>query len=467
MKHTLRFKLTAAFLLIALLAFVLMGVFANIALEMQFKKYVIEKLEQKNNDIVATLQSRYQDWGNQWDLPGLENLGVSALGDGFILRISDENSTVIWDAMDHNSGMCAEILEDMADNMKTQNAGFKGGYTEKVFQITQEGTPAGSVAIGYYGPYFYTSNDVLFLKTLNTMLLLATAIAGLLAFVLGSYLAKRLSVPIFRVVKTTEQIAKGNYSDRISVATDTREITELTVAINALAETLGKQQTLRKRLTADVAHELRTPLANLQSHLEAMLDGIWEPDAQRLQSCHEETVRLSKIVSGLEALARYDGENLVLNKVFFDVGELIGTIARSFEKERENKNIALTVNAGEQQLFADKDLVAQMMSNLLSNALKYTPKEGRVEISTAGNAQTVLIAVKDTGIGISKEDLPHIFERFYRADISRSRSTGGFGIGLAIVKSLAEAHGGTISAISEPGLGSEFVLQLPRAPQLE
>ena len=462
MKHTLRFKLTSAFLLITLTSFLLIGVFANVMLERQFEKYVIDNLDQKRNEIVSTLERRYGDWGSKWDLSGLENLGVSALSDGLMLRVSDKEGTLLWDAMTHNSGLCAEMLQNMAENMESRNPSFNGGYTEKDYAITASDTVVGNVTIGYYGPYFYTDNDISFLNTLNKLLFLAAGIAGILSLIFGAYMAKRLSSPISRVIKTAEQIAEGNFNDRVNEASSTREIIELTGAINTLAEDLGKQETLRKRLTADVAHELRTPIANLQSHLEAMIDGIWEPNEDRLKSCHEETIRLSKIVGDLGTLVRYDGENVSLNKEQFDISELLNNTVLCFEKEFGNKNITLVTDIQEQYLEADKDKITQVMVNIISNALKYTPDGGRVEISSVGDDYEVQISIKDTGIGILPEDLPYIFERFYRADKSRSRATGGSGIGLAIVKSLVEAHGGTISVKSEQGSGSEFVIVLPR-----
>lgn len=462
MKQTLRFKLTAAFLLISLLSFSLIGLFANIIMEKQFENYVINNLDQKRNEIAATLESRYVDWGNKWDLSGLENLGVSALSDGLMLHVSDKDGAVLWDAMTHNSGLCAEMLQTMAGNMEKQHAGFVGGYTEKNYQLKVNGVAVGNVTIGYYGPYFYTDNDINYLNTLNKLLLLAASIAGILSFILGYFMAKRLTDPILRVIKTADQISEGNFNVRVNEVSSTTEIIELTGAINTLAEDLGKLETLRKRLTADIAHELRTPIANLQSHLEAMIDGIWEPSSERLKSCQEETLRLSKIVSDLGTLARYDGENVILNKECFDISELIRSTTASFEKEYTNKNITLVTDIQERYIEADKDKLAQVMVNLISNALKYTPEGGNIKISTSGDYDEVKISIKDTGIGISKEDLSNIFERFYRADKSRSRASGGSGIGLAIVKSLVEAHGGTISVKSEQGLGSEFVVVLPR-----
>ena len=459
--RTLRFKLTAAFLLITLIAFAVIGVFANVILENQFEKYIMDNLDKKNGEIVAVLGNRYVAWGGKWDGSGIENIGMSALADGLIVRVSDSDGTDVWDAMTHNSGLCAELLQSMAENMKRHSPGFDGGYTEKSYPITVNGAAVGNVTIGYYGPYFYTDNDINFLNTLNELLALAAVIAAILSFMLGSYMAKRLSGPIARVVKTAEQICEGNYKARVSEATNTSEIVELTDTVNALADTLGRQETLRKRLTADVAHELRTPIANLQSHLEAMIDGIWKPDTDRLKSCHDETVRLSKIVGDLETLARYDGENVVLNIERVGLSELIKNIVSSFENEFRSKKISLSVDLPELYMKADRDKIAQVFVNILSNALKYTPEGGEITITATQGALEAQIRVTDTGIGISKEDLPYIFDRFYRADRSRSRITGGSGIGLAIAKSLIEAHGGKISVNSEPGEGSEFTVALP------
>lgn len=459
---TLRFKLTASFLLVIVIVFALIGIIINVILEKQFKQYVIDNLNAKNEEIVSTLENRYSAWGEKWDVSGIENIGMSALSDGLIIRVSNSENTVIWDAMTHNSGMCAELLQNMAENMESRQVGFDGGYTEKAYSLKIGGKTAGTVSIGYYGPYFYTDNDLSFLHTLNQLLVLATLIGALLSFLLGTYMAKRLSGPIVRVTKTAEQIGAGDYESRVAERSDTKEIVELTETINTLAENLGNQETLRKQLTADVAHELRTPIANLQGHLEAMLDGIWTADAERLRSLHEETVRLSKIVGDLETLARYDGEDVKLEEKRFDVSALARSTAAGFESGFRQKEIELSIVGEPQFLTGDEDKIAQVLVNLLANALKHTAAGGRVTLAVDGDEREVRIAVGDTGSGIAAADLPFIFERFYRADHSRSRGTGGSGIGLSIVKSLVKAHGGAIVAHSTEGEGSEFIITLPR-----
>ena len=459
---TLRFKLTSSFLLVTLAAIAVIGILANVLLESQFKKYVIGNLNQKNSEIVATLETRYTAQGNRWDVSGIENIGMEALSDGLIIRVSGESGTVVWDAMTHNSGMCAQLLQDMARNMRGRSLGVSTGYTEKKYSLSAGGSSVGTVTIGYYGPYFYTDNDLSFLNTLNRLLFLAAAVTAALSLVLGTYMAKRLSEPISRVIGTAEQISGGNYAARAEESSNTREIMELTNTVNALAETLGRHELLQKRLTADVAHELRTPIANLQSHLEAMIDGIWAPDPDRLQSCHDEAVRLSGIVGDLETLARYDGENTALHRERCNLADLVKAAAAGFESPLRNRRIFFTLLLTDQFVEADRDKVTRIVVNILSNALKYTDEGGKIEVAVEGDTDIARVRVRDTGIGISPEDLPFIFERFYRADKSRSRATGGSGIGLAIAKSLAEAHGGTIEVTSEPGAGSEFTVSLPK-----
>ena len=461
-KLNIRSKLSLAFLMITLLLFGVISIFANFLLGKQFKEYAINKQEQKDADIVALLQSRYNDWGGKWDQGGLENIGVNTLTEGILLRIKDKDGTILWDARVHNNGMCNAILAHMASNMQNYNPDFQGGYVEKTYTIVQGNIQAGSVDIGYYGPYFYSDNDIQFLNTLNNLLLWAGVISSVAAIIIGIIFARQFAKPIDKVIAATHRIAAGDYGDRIAVKSDTREIKDLTNSINTLAETLSRQELLRKRLTSDVAHELRTPIATLQSHLEAMIDGVWEADEKRLGSCHEETIRLSKLVGDLEKLTKYEGENMVLNISRFEISALLFRIVTNFESEFKNKNVSLAFEYEQKKFIeADEDKLSQVFINLLSNALKYTPKDGKVAVKLATHENFVEVFVQDSGIGIDKEDQPYIFERFYRTDKSRTRLTGGIGIGLTIAKSIVEAHNGTINVESKLGEGSVFTVTLP------
>ena len=461
MKIRLKIKLILAFLLVTLILVSMISVLANYFLDDQFKAYAINKQNQKISGIVDLFANRYVDWGNRWDASGIESIGVNTLSEGMLLRLKDQNGEILWDAQVHNNGMCTMILASVAQTMQAQNSNFQGGYVEKSYPIQSGGQQIGTVDIGYYGPYFYTEADVRFLNTLNTLLLFAAFVALGLSVILGVILARQLTQPMTHVIETTRKIAGGKYADRISEKSNTKEIAELTTSINGLAETLGQQENLRKQLTSDVAHELRTPLAILQSHLEAMIDGTWPADQERLENCHGEVVRISKMVSDLEKLTQLEQKNLVLDLTQFDLAALLQRIVTNFQSDFKNKQVELVLDASPVTIWADADKLSQVLINLIANALRYTPAGGQVTVRSKVHDQAVDVVVSDTGIGISAEDLPHLFERFYRADKSRTRQTGGSGIGLTIVKSIVEAHQGEVNVQSEPGQGSQFTVTIP------
>ncbi|MDF2533440.1 MAG: two-component sensor histidine kinase, partial [Clostridia bacterium] len=313
----------------------------------------------------------------------------------------------------------------------------------------------------YYGPFYFTESDLEFINSLNIVFIGVGVLALVSAIVLGNLIARGISRPIKNVISTAQGISRGNLDNKIVEQSTIREIDSLTGSINSMADILKQQEQLRKRLTADVAHELRTPLTTLQSHLEAMIDGIWEADSARLRSCHDEIIRISRLVGDLEKLARYEGENIILNKTEFDLVELIKSIAMNFEKKMLDKNISISISNEPVEIFADKDKISQVVINLFSNAIKYAKEGGNVALSVFVEEGRTIMKIKDTGIGIEKEHLQRIFERFYRVDSSRSRLTGGSGIGLTITKAIIEAHGGTIEVQSEVGEGTEFTVRLP------
>lgn len=464
MKISLRTKLSFAFIALALSLIVLISIMANMLLERQFTVYIVNRLERKNADIVSLVQESYKEWGSEWDEDGMHYVGSNALLDGLILRFSDPEGKVLWDARAHNDGMCSSILEHMALNMQEHTPGFQGGYTEKEFPIMNGDRKVGALAIGYYGPYFFSDHDLEFLGTLNRFLGVTAIVASLACLLLGDLIGRRISRPITEMIATTEQIAAGNFSDRTRSQTNTAEIVDLTDAINRMAGSLENQEQIRRRLTSDVAHELRTPIATLQSHLEAMIDGIWPADTARLQSCHEETARLTRLVGDLELLTRFENGSPPLTMGRFDLDELIRHLMRNFENDFRLKQIAFHYQGGETWIEGDRDKLSQVLVNLLANALKYTDAGGSVRVGLTSSEDRVNITVQDSGIGIAESDLPHIFDRFYRTDQSRNRQTGGSGIGLTIARAIVRAHQGTLSVSSTPDVGSTFTVSLPRKP---
>ncbi|HWQ96752.1 MAG TPA: ATP-binding protein [Clostridia bacterium] len=459
---SLRKKLTITFLLIALFSLAFVGLFANVSLGKQFEDYAVSRLNQTIDKTVDQVTELYARSGNRWDVSSLDETGMALLVDGLILRVEDNSGLVLWDAQVHNNGMCLRILQSMAQNMQSYQANFQGGYEEQSFSAVVEGKTVGTIVVGYYGPYYFSDADLQFLNDLNRILLIAGAVSLGACVLLGAYLARRLSKPITDVIAATGKIADGNYGERLTHAENTTELVALSHSVNSLAASLESQEALRKRLTADVAHELRTPLTTLQSTVEAMLDGVWTADEQRLNSLREEILRLNKLVDELGTLSRYESEVLKLDTEVFDLGELSAQTVRNFEGVARQKGVSLTFSGDPATVLADRDKIGQVLINLLHNALKFTPAGGTVSVETGTADERAFLRVRDTGCGIAPEHLPFIFERFYRADPSRTRETGGSGIGLAIAMAIAKANGGQILVTSTVDHGSAFTLLLPR-----
>ncbi|PKM93697.1 MAG: two-component sensor histidine kinase [Firmicutes bacterium HGW-Firmicutes-1] len=461
MKYSLRTKLSLSYILVALISVTLISFLTNLMLDKQFQTYVKNNIEQRNKEVVAALTNQYQP-GGQWETALIEDIGIGAMGNGLIVRLEDSLGEVIWDATVHNNGMCQRMLQQMASNLNSRYPSLKGSYVEVPYAIISDGNEVGTVYIGYYGPFYLNDNDLEFINTLNRLFIGVGIFSLIFALILGYIMARRLSIPIARVIDSAQKISKGYFHDRINEASNTKEIGQLTESVNQLAQTLETQEVLRKRLTGDVAHELRTPIATLQSHMEAMIDGIWEPELQRLESCHEEIMRIGRMVGDLEKLAQYESENLILTKTEFDISQVMKRILHNFENDYNSKKIKVDFIGKEEFIEADQDKMSQVIVNLLSNALKYTPQGGILEIAVFADESFTKITINDNGSGIPENDLPYIFERFYRADKSRNRLTGGSGIGLTIVKAIIDAHKGTILVKSELGKGTQISISIPK-----
>ncbi len=461
MKLSLRNKLSLSYITIAMICVLLISIIANLSLESQFRKYVQKNQETRNENIIRLVSQQYHG-GEGWNRDVIQDIGIHALENGMIISVSDSDDEIVWDATLYNNGMCQQMIKHMTLNMSSRYPNWKGEFTTSTYPVMSGDEEVGSVVIGYYGPFYFNEADLTFINTLNMVFVGVGVLSLILSLVFGYMTSKSISTPISRVIDTAEMISKGRYDDRSNETSDIKEIEQLTVSVNNLALTLGKQEKLRKRLTEDVAHELRTPLATLQSHVEAMIDGIWEADAKRLGSIHEEITRLSRMVGDLEKLTRFERDNMNLVKSEFDISQLIGSILINFEKEYTSKGISVSLDSKKVDIFADRDKISQVLINLISNAVKFTGEGGKISISTENNGDSAVISISDNGIGISEEDRQHIFERFYRVDKSRSRLTGGAGIGLTIAKAIIEAHGGNINVESEIGKGTSFIIILPK-----
>ena len=464
MTWSLRARLTLSYVLVAILCVLIISALANGLLEASFRRYLRGSQEKRAQGVALQLGAQLRPDGS-WDQAGLSAVGMAALEQGLIVRLDGPDGQTVWDATVHNSGLCVQVLTRMSRNMASRYPNWQGAYTESHYPVRYSFRNVGSAAIGYYGPFFMNDEDLTFINSLNRLLVWAAAGALASATALGLLAARSITVPLERVERATQAIAGGRRDVLITERTRIRELDGIATAVNDLSRGLKEQEALRRRLTADMAHELRTPLATLQSHLEALLDGIWQPDSQRLAGLHEEILRVNRLVADLERLARYEGDSQGLHRSDLDLAALVEGIVRNHEPQFHAKGVALRFGAeaaGGAKLFsADPDRLSQAVINLLSNALKFTPAGGQVEVRVDCGPQGAEILVADSGVGIGPKDLPQVFERFYRADGSRNRATGGAGIGLSIAKAIVEAHGGTIAAASQPGQGAEFRIRLP------
>lgn len=302
--------------------------------------------------------------------------------------------------------------------------------------------------------YDVSPSDIhqMFLTSIHEYLIWASLAALGLAFVLSFLLTRRVLRPLSQMTAITREVAAGNFSLRAEITTGD-EVGQLGIAFNHMADRLGKIEQLRKTMVADVAHELRTPLTNLRGYLEALNDGVLPPSPETLKMLEEEILRLVHLVDNLQQLARADAARAYLKREELVLADLVKQMVELHRLNFERKGITLSTRweDDEARVLADRDKLLQAMQNLLDNCCKYTPEGGRVVIGVSRVQAGVKVDFDNSGPGISPDDLPFIFERFFRADRSRSRDRGGAGIGLAITKELIEAHGGSIGADSMPG----------------
>ncbi len=317
--------------------------------------------------------------------------------------------------------------------------------------------------------YFGVEPQAIVRHALQRFLLAGLAIGGF-TLIVGLLLSRRISRPLVNLTQATRAVATGDLNVRVPTHYS-GEMGELAVAFNDMAQDLARADDLRRNMTADVAHELRTPLSIIRGKLEGVLDGIYPATPEHLEPVLEETELLTHLVEDLRLLALAEAGQLPLEKRPMDVGDLLRDAHVNFSPQASDRGVTLALDLPAElpQVLADWRRVTQVLGNLLTNALRHTPEGGCVTLSAAATpprsgwaeGDMVEITVADTGMGISPEDLPYIFERFWRGEKSRSRVGGETGLGLAIARQLVELHGGTIGVESAPGGGSKFRVTLP------
>ena len=461
-RYSLRFSLAIRFALLVLAAISLISIISNIMISREFEVYVEEQQHLEAEDIAQNISSQYSSKDGGWNIDYVHGMGMYALEDGFIIKLYDKDENVLWDAEHHDMTLCHEVMQSITVIMEEERPDLEGDFVTHRYDLKQSGLIAGYLDISYYSPYYMNENDFQFITALNRILMTVGSVSLIGAIIMGVLLANSIVNPISKVVGITQKISEGDYDTRFKEEIRIKELLELAHAINQMAESLAEQETLRRRLTSDVTHELRTPLANISSYIEMMIDGVMEPTPERLQSCYEELQRLSGLISDLERLRQVENENLVLNKAEVDLWELSQSVMENFENQLREKHLDGQLTGDTCVISIDRGRMQQVITNIVSNAVKYSNDGGIVRVTIEDTKDSGIIHVEDNGIGIPQEDLKRIFERFYRTDKSRNRKTGGAGIGLTIVKTIVQAHKGTITVESDEGKGSRFTVILPK-----
>lgn len=421
-------------------------------IEKSFNSYIESCNVERMDEIARSLSYAYSN--DTWNKSFIEEVALKALDDGLIISIHDNKNNLIWSTHEEHRGRCESMMKNAFSNK------LNNGMIRSSLNITKNGEKIGNIHISHYGAY-YRDVDTTYYDTLNKVLIIITIMATILSLIISLILSKSINKPIYKVIDTVKLLGKGKYKERVDNSSSIVEIQDMIESINIMAKRLDSQDAMRKRLTKDIAHELRTPITIILGQLEAIKDGIWEPTEERLNGIYEEIQRIDRLVNSLNSLSKIEEENGTLHKEKVEISELIENIFINFEKELHNKNIDGQLHLSKCEIEVDKDKISGAIINLISNALRYTENGGSINIKTFVKEDHLFIEVEDTGIGIAKEDIPYVFERFYRTDESRARVTGGAGIGLSITLAIVEAHNGTVYVKSELGKGSKFIIELP------
>ena len=458
---------TRFFLVVALVALLGVGVVALVAnrvIAREFTFYV-NRGGQMRAQQWAVMAADYYRWAGSWE--GIESLfseTTSSRGRGAgrasgqqtqgtatqRILIADPSGQVVYDT---NETLIGQSLDDQ--DLALGAPVRVGGQTAGTLLVTTDDLSGRSEL------------ELRFLEAVNRAVVWAVLLVAVASLAAATLLSRRLVAPLRQLTAAAEALAEGDLSQRVQVRTRD-ETGDLAQAFNQMAGDLEAAEAQRRQMTADIAHELRNPLSVVRGNLEAMFDGIYPIDAEHLEPIHQETVLLQRLVEDLRLLSLADAGQLELIHSDIDVERLLKGVAEGAQAIAQDKGLTLHVEVppalsgpGERLVVdGDADRLRQVVGNLVSNALRYTPPGGTVTLSAQATETGVRLSVADTGPGIPPEDLPHIFDRFYRGDTARDRASGGSGLGLPIARALVEAHGGTIEVESEVGQGTRFTVHV-------
>lgn len=448
MRRSFAFKLALAFGIVAIAAAALTAMLVNLAFGNRFTNYLEAQQQGRQTELVRSLQDSYSRM-NGWNSTDLKSLSALALSDGGEVRLLDMAGNIVWEptATPAGSAMAA---------MHRQMMGGGPLGPEQAVPVIVGGKQVGTMVVRLPNPGL-NQQDVSFRSSVNRLLLLGGVIACLLALALGVVLARRATAPARDLTRAAQALAAGDRSRRVTVDT-TKELGEMGEAFNTMAGTIEEEDRLRRIFATDVAHELRTPLAILRTQVEALQDGVSAASPEVFSSLHEETLRLTRLVEDLETLASAEAARFSLAPSDTNLLPLLESAAKEFAGPFDSKGVRLDTDLDGVEAYVDPTRLGQIVSNLLSNALKFTPAGNTVKLTLVEDEPDAVIQVTDSGTGIPADELDHVFDRFYRG---RDTRTSGSGIGLTVVRELTQAHGGSVDVASEPAGGTRFTVRLP------
>jgi signal transduction histidine kinase len=447
--RSITLKLMLAFLIVSLIGVAVMAAMIGLTTTREFRNFIFN---QDREALMSALADYYQAHGT---LDGVE-AALPPRGAGEFVRapmhtgrgpytIVDRSGQVLNPGMRHRMGQTLAV-DQLPD----------------AFPIEVEDEIVGWL-IEDRAAFIANPTETLFIQRTNRALLFGGLGAVGAALLVAVFLSRTLTKPLREVTAATRAVADGDLDQQVPVRTND-ELGDLAASFNRMSDQLARAQALREQMTADIAHELRTPISIILGHADAIQDGVMPPSDETFNIIYDEAKRLERMVEELRTLSRADSGELELRCARVSLAELVHGVAAAHRPgmAQQGVNLETEISPGLPDIYIDFDRMTQVLGNLLANALRHTPGGGVVTISASETRDRVQIRVEDTGPGIQPEDLGHLFDRFYRGDKSRQRASGGSGLGLAIAKSIVEIHGGNIRAESTPGEGSAFIIELPQ-----
>lgn len=441
MFYSLRWKLLVGIILVVALAIGTLGFVVNRTTRKNFDQYISQDQALKYQRLALTLSSYYEETGS-WR-------GVQSLID----EIEKTYNSEIVIANDQGS-IISSTAQNLTGNVAPNELGLK------IATLGKGENPAGFL---YLKDRNRSNIEEIFLSSVNSAVLLSVIIALITSISLILYYSRKTLAPIQDLTAAAEKIKQGELDQEVTV-NSRDEVGKLASAFNSMAEQLRKQERLRRNMVSDVAHELRSPLTKSHGYLEALKEGALEPDEKVINALYRNSAVLKKLIDDLHDLARAEAGQLNLEREVVLLGDVLSATLEAIRFRLEDKDINIEVDLSNDLLVkVDPDRFQQVLRNLIDNAITYSDKGGVIKINGKVRDNQVELKVVDNGEGVPEKDIPHIFERFYRVDRSRSRETGGTGLGLTIAKEIVEAHDGEIEVTSQKGEGTTFTIYLPKA----